>query len=150
VLKPQKIVIHHSATRDSGTLSWSAIQNYHVNHNGWSDIGYHAGIEEVEGKYVCLFGRPDWRRGAHTKGENGRSLGFVFVGIYDDGEPGDARLRVAARRVLAPWLFRFGLGVDALVPHNQFSSKTCPGRMFPMGRLREICAEELHTIRGAG
>ena len=147
MLKPKKVVIHHSLTRDSGSVSWSAIHTYHVNTKGWSDIGYHAGIEEVEGRYVCLFGRPDWISGAHTKGENGRSLGFCFVGNYDDRRPDDARLRVAARRVLAPWLIRLGLGVDALVPHSQFSNKTCPGKLFPMDRLREICAEEMDRVR---
>jgi hypothetical protein len=56
-------------------------------------------------------------------------------------------MRVAARRVLAPWLIRYGLGVEALVPHNQFASKSCPGRMFNVRRLREICAEEVDRAR---
>lgn len=147
MLKPEKVIIHHSLTKDSGTVSWNAIHHYHVNVKGWSDIGYHAGIEDVEGKYVCIFGRPDWVPGAHTYGENGRSLGFCFVGNYDQGRPSESRLRVACRRVLAPWLARWGLGVEALVPHSQFANKTCPGKLFPMDRLREICSEELHAIR---
>lgn len=56
-------------------------------------------------------------------------------------------MRVAARRVLAPWLIRYGLGVDALVAHNQFARKTCPGTLFSMDRLREICAEEMERAR---
>jgi hypothetical protein len=147
VLKPTKIVIHHSLTKDSGTVSWSAIHSYHVNEKGWQDIGYHAGIEEANGKFICLYGRPDWLPGAHTKGQNRSSLGFCFVGNYNDSGPGDARMRVAARRVLAPWLIRYGLGVEALVPHNQFASKSCPGRMFNVRRLREICAEEVDRAR---
>lgn len=143
MLTPTKIVVHHSLTRDSGTVSWSAIESYHVNTKGWSDIGYHAGIEEAQGKFICLYGRADWLAGAHTKGQNGSSLGFCFVGNYDDRRPGDARLRVAARRVLAPWLIRYRLSPDDLVPHSDYASKTCPGRMFPMDRLREICAEEM-------
>lgn len=143
MLKPTKIIIHHSLTRDSGTVSWTAIHSYHVNEKGWQDIGYHAGIEEVKGQFVCLYGRPDWLSGAHTKGKNGSSLGFCFVGDFDGTRPSDARLRTAARRVLAPWLLRWGLDVDALVPHSQFASKTCPGMLFPMDRLREICAEEM-------
>jgi hypothetical protein len=147
VLRPTKIVIHHSATKDQGTLSWPAIIDYHVNHNGWSDVGYHAGIERVGDTYLCLFGRPDVLPGAHTVGENGRSLGFCFVGDYDAAEPPHVMLRVAARRVLAPWLLRHGLGVDALVPHRQFAHKTCPGRMFDMHKLRAYCAEELDALR---
>ncbi len=149
MLKPTKIIIHHSLTRDSGSVSWAAIHSYHVNEKGWQDIGYHAGIERVEANnaFVCLYGRPDWLPGAHTKGQNGSSLGFCFVGNYDDRRPTDARLRVAARRVLAQWLIGYGLPVDAIVPHSQFASKTCPGTMFPMDRLREICAEEMYRAR---
>ena len=148
MLNPKMVVIHHSKTSDSDSLSWAAIHNYHVNTMGWSDIGYHAGIEEVDGRYVCLFGRPDMVPGAHTAGYNGSTLGFCFVGDYDESEPGEARLRVAARRVLAPWLLRHGLGVDALVPHNQFAAKTCPGKRFPMDRLRTIVRQEMENIRG--
>lgn len=144
MLTPSRIVIHHSATPDGDTFSWNAIHNYHVNVLGWEDIGYHAGIENIEGKYVCLFGRPDVVPGAHTRGENGRSLGFCFVGNFDVAEPPHVQLRIACRRVLAPWLYRHALGVDALVPHRQFAVKTCPGDMFDMDLLKQICAQEMN------
>ena len=54
--------------------------SYHINVKGWTDVGYHAGIEQVEGRFVCLFGRPDVYTGAHTRGHNSSSLGFVFIG----------------------------------------------------------------------
>jgi N-acetylmuramoyl-L-alanine amidase len=147
MLIPERIIIHHSLTEDGETLSWPAIHRYHVNHNGWSDIGYHAGIEEVEGRYVCVFGRPDVLSGAHTLGENSRSFGFCFVGNYDLVEPEPARLRVACRRVLAPWLFRYGLGPADLVPHRDYALKTCPGSKFDMDLLREIAQEELDVLQ---
>lgn len=145
MLTPKKVIIHHSATQDTGTLSWDAIRRYHVEHNGWSDIGYHAGIEQVQGHPVCLFGRPDVLPGAHTIGENGRSLGFVFVGDYDVVEPSHVILRTAARRVLAPWLLRFGLRPDHVVPHSDFAYKTCPGSRFDMDKLRYFIRLEMEA-----
>lgn len=149
MLNPGKIIIHHSLTPDGSTLSWSAIHHYHVNHNGWSDIGYHAGIEEVEGRYVCLFGRPDVVPGAHTLGHNDSSLGFCFVGNFDERAPDEQRMRVAARRVLAPWCIRFGIRPGYIVGHRRFAEKSCPGSKFRVERLQQIVMEEVYDLRSS-
>lgn len=142
------IFIHHSKTKDGQTVSWDDIERYHVYTRGWIDNGYTAGAENVDGQIICMFGRPDWLSGAHTRGHNRDSLGFCFVGDFDTDIPSEQLLRTACYRVLAPWLARHGLGVDALRGHNEVSSKTCPGTKFNMHRLREICQEELDEISG--
>ena len=40
-MKPDYILIHSSGTKDSETLSWGAIRQYHIFDNGWIAIGYH-------------------------------------------------------------------------------------------------------------
>lgn len=134
-----KIIIHHSLTEDSGTLSWPHIRRYHTKHNGWSDIGYHAGIELVGDQYEVMVGRPANRTGAHTKGQNKGSLGFCFVGCFDEQEPDEMMLHTAAQRVLVPWLHQHKLPVLAITGHRDWQGeKTCPGRQFSMDRLRAI------------
>jgi N-acetylmuramoyl-L-alanine amidase len=145
-LAPSKIIIHHSATRDCDLLSWHAIEQYH-REQGWSDIGYHAGIEKVRGDYVCLFGRPDVLPGAHTRGQNSRSLGFVFVGNYDTVEPDKRMLVLAARRVLAPWCLRYDLDPTVIHAHRDYAAKTCPGKRFDMALLRNLVWNECHALR---
>ena len=56
-MKVDKIIIHHSAGPDSKIQNWGQIRRYHIDHNGWRDIGYHYGIELVGYDYEILLGR---------------------------------------------------------------------------------------------
>jgi len=134
--QPKRIIIHHSATKDSQTVSWGAIRTYHTEKMGWSDIGYHAGIEVARDAYECFYGRPVTISGAHTRGHNNNTLGFCFVGNYDIVEPSAVMLKVAATRVLAPWMWQFGISIEDIHPHRTFANKTCPGSMFSMDVLK--------------
>ncbi len=146
IMTPDRIIIHHSATADSGTLSWGAIRRYHLK-NGWSDVGYHAGAELVGDQVECLFGRPDNLTGAHCRGQNSTTLGFCFVGDFDRASPSDHLLEVAARRVIVPWLLTYKLIPGDIRAHSEFSTKTCPGLMFDVERLRRIAAEIMKESR---
>ena len=83
--KTNYIVVHCSATKVSSDIGVDEIRDWHVNKNGWSDIGYHAVIRrdgEIE------FGRHFDVSGAHVSGQNYQSVGICMVGGLDaDGEP---------------------------------------------------------------
>ena len=142
MFRPDRIIVHHSATKDSGTVSWGAIWKYHVRVRGWRDIGYHAGVELARDRYEAFFGRPMTLMGAHTANQNGDSLGLCFVGDYDVEEPPLEMLMVGIRRVVIPWMDVFGIPVDEIYGHRSFSPKTCPGRLFSMERLRNLVIQE--------
>lgn len=143
-MKPARIIIHHSLTKDSGTVSWSAIRRYHVVKKGWRDIGYHSGIELVGNDFECFYGRPTTQNGAHTKGANVDSLGFCFVGNFDDAPPSNELLYVAVRRVLMPWMVAYHIPLCNVQPHHAFvEGRSCPGKMFDMGKLAVVLLSEL-------
>lgn len=74
------IVIHCSATRANSDIGVDEIRDWHVNRNGWSDIGYHAVIRrdgEIE------FGRHFDASGAHVSGQNYQSVGICLIGGID-------------------------------------------------------------------
>ena len=79
------IVVHCSATPPDMDIDANTIRDWHVNGNGWSDIGYHYVIKrngDIEK------GRPDHISGAHVKGHNKGSLGICLVGGVDkDNKP---------------------------------------------------------------
>lgn len=144
-MRVRRIILHHSATRDSGTVSWNAMRRWHVNHEGWDDIGYHLGFEAIAdpwtGKltYEGLVGRPLHEEGAHAKGHNGDSIGVVFVGDYTMEPPPDEMLLYAARH-LAGLCHVLDLEPDhkTIFAHRALDATECPGAKFPLGALIEM------------
>jgi hypothetical protein len=139
-MTPNKVLVHCSATKDSGTVSWGAIRYYHTIVLGWRDIGYHAGVERVKSGdheyYEILMGRMWDEQGAHEPEANADSLGICFVGDFDNEAPTLGQLIVGAKQI-AYWMRLFGISKDRVYGHNFFNpSKSCPGRLFNMDTLR--------------
>ncbi len=132
------IIIHHSLTRDSGTMSWDAIRRFHTETRGWRDIGYHAGCERIRDSYEILIGRPIDYSGGHTKGLNNDHLGLCFVGNYDLVEPDPEMLVKAAKYILRPWMKAFDIPLDRIEGHSDYAPKTCPGSKFSVEKLKDI------------
>ena len=117
-------------------MSWNAIRRWHVEHEGYDDIGYHAGAEFLRDHHEALFGRPWHIPGAHCRGHNRDSLGFVFIGNYDEEKPPDGIL-LAGAKVLRIWMDVFEIALSRIFTHNYFNAaKTCPGTAFDMTRLK--------------
>jgi N-acetyl-anhydromuramyl-L-alanine amidase AmpD len=72
-----KHIIHCSDTPDGRSVTVDDIRRWHVNGNGWSDIGYHFVIYQ-DG--TIHQGRPFNKTGAHCKGHNTGSIGTCLVG----------------------------------------------------------------------
>ena len=125
-----KIIIHHSFSPDNvHGIDWEGIRRYHLS-LGWDDIGYHYGVELIEGEYTVMRGRPDYIVGAHCKGHNTSSLGICAVGNYDVYTPSIKMLEVIAKLCCA--LIDKHPKISAIEPHNKYSTKTCPGLNFDM------------------
>ena len=158
-MKPIRIILHHSLTRDSGTVSWQAIRRYHTSyaHKGrivsrdkavalvsagyhvkrpWSDIGYNFGIEQVNNRYEILAGRMMDRQGAHTRGKNRNSIGICCIGNFDNGPPSDEQ-RQMCRDLVKSLMRVFSIPASRVYGHNEFDShKTCPGKYWDMTKFR--------------
>ncbi|GAB3808323.1 peptidoglycan-binding protein [Micromonospora zhanjiangensis] len=78
--------VHHSASPPTATVR--AIQNYHMDSNGWSDIGYNFLVDTAGRVYE---GRGWDVEGAHASGHNVTHIGACFIG--SDGDVTTAALR---------------------------------------------------------
>lgn len=142
------IVIHHSLTKDSGTVSWGAITDYHTKTLGWRAIGYHYGVEKItdatgKTRLYALVGRPETMVGAAVREQNSNEFGIHIccVGNFDEEAPTDELYRFLARELLLPIMDRYGIMQEAIMAHRDFTThKTCPGEKFDMDRLRSFCS----------
>lgn len=81
------IAIHCSATKPGQDIGAAEIRRWHVEDNGWSDIGYH---QVIRRNGAIELGRPLTESGAHVRGFNSRSVGVCLVGGVDAaGNPDD-------------------------------------------------------------
>lgn len=121
---PTKIVLHCTATKPDQKVTLKQIRRWHVEGNGWSDIGYHF----VVGANGELWGGRSLNfQGAHTKGHN-NSIGIAYVGgLNISGRPEDT-LTEKQQRVIEGLInnLRARYGDLALHGHCEFSSKACP------------------------
>ena len=130
-----EVILHHSLTKDSGTKSFDAIKKYHKEVYGWSDIGYHYIIELYGDSYITFKGRAEATVGAHTQGHNTGTIGICLVGNFDETKPSADMLK-ELYRLLDDIASRYG-GIK-VSGHNEYSTKTCPGKLFPLKQIKEL------------
>ena len=116
-----QIIIHCSDTPKGIYFDIESIRNWHINENGWMDVGYH---------YVILLngeiqqGRPEKAVGAHCLGNNNRSIGICYIG---GGDSEDTRTDEQKKALICLIKDLKKEYTDAKVyGHNDFSSKSCP------------------------
>jgi len=138
----KRIIVHHSLTEDSRTVSWGAIRDWHTGKNPespyrWRDIGYHFGIERINENYEIMVGRMIQEIGAHTKGYNRDSVGICVVGNFDLVSPDAAQYSLSAR-LISSICDLFDIPHSQVFGHRDFANKSCPGNKFDMDFLRSL------------
>lgn len=129
----RRIIIHCSA---SSFGCADVIRSWHVDGNGWDDIGYHYVInngkphsnepyqEEWDGKVET--GREHDVVGAHAAGHNHDSLGICLIGL-GDGKFTPAQ--IAALEQTVEWLQgTYNIPNSGVIGHRDVNPhKECPG-----------------------
>lgn len=153
-----KVQQHHTYSPGYGSFKGDnqldlqrAMKNYHVNKNGWSDIGQHFSTFP-DGSIVT--GRSIETTPACIYGQNANSICMEHVGNFDKG--GDimtAEHRTTIIRMTAALCKKFGLSIDSnrIVYHHWYNlatgernngtknNKSCPGTNFFGGNKVEDC-----------
>lgn len=135
-----EINVHCSATRPgwmaeaTGPARIAEIRRWHVQTNGWRDIGYHYLIDR-DGQIHP--GRPVASPGAFEPKVNATAIGICLLGGYgsaatDAFDQHYTPDQDESLRTLIGKLRSEHPGVRRVTGHNDYSSKACPG--FKVGR----------------
>lgn len=139
----EEIVVHCSATRPdwiaNATLAEqrAEIRRWHVEDNGWSDIGYHW-LTGRDGS--ILAGRPETVIGAGVEGHNRGVIHICLIGGAGSSETDPfsrnftQRQDVSLRQLIQGISMR--TGIKRISGHNEYAAKACPGFNVP-GWLKE-------------
>lgn len=148
-----EIVIHTFATRKDwfGGKPFvdkvAEVKRWHVQDNGWSDLGYHYLIGK-EGEVAT--GRPIERVGAHVQGHNTNTIGISLEGGFGgvaDGEFHD-NYTDAQEESLVDLIkgLRAEYGPLKLSGHNQYANKACPCFSVPQWAKYAFPAPAQHPL----
>jgi hypothetical protein len=100
-------IVHHTVSVNNYSRSQSAaivrgIELYHVQGNGWNDIGYNFLVDRYGQIFEGRYGGIDRNVvGAHAQGFNTGSTGIALIGNYQSATPTSAQL--AALEKLIAW-----------------------------------------------
>jgi hypothetical protein len=126
-------VVHHTAGTNNYTEAESAaivrgIEIYHVQGNGWDDIGYNLLVDKYGQVFEGRYGGVDRPViGAHAEGFNTGSVGIAVIGDYTS-----ARLPAAAKTALEETL-AWRLDLAHVDPLSTFQWLSGGNPRFPSG-----------------
>lgn len=136
------LFVHYSAgqsrsidTKAEQFATIHSIQNYHMDHNGWSDIGYHFIVFQARGaiKIARVFqGRPLDRVPAAQAGYNYGNIAVCVV-----AGPGEAIGRMTVNRIRSIYA---RVPAQTVKGHRDVNSTSCPGDNLysKLPRIREL------------
>ena len=128
-MEPRKstdyIVIHCAATKASMDIGLTEIRKWHVQDNGWRDVGYHYIIRrngEVE------LGRSIRDTGAHAAGYNHKSVSVCMVGGMAKDNSAEANFTAQQWTALLDLVKQLKSNYPEadVIGHNEISEKECP------------------------
>jgi hypothetical protein len=122
----RELWIHHSGDNAKGAAGVRAIQRFHMDTRGWSDIAYSFLIDNDTG--TIYEGRGWGIQGGHTRGHNTISHAICFMGNFEVITPTREAL------LAGTWLFHEGhrrrqwIRVSGGHRDASGASTSCPGR----------------------
>lgn len=138
------LIVHHSAGTNTSN-NWkgvvASIFDFHVNTNGWQDVGYNWLIDP-NGEIYEGRGGGDNVKGAHMCGYNNNSMAVCMLGNFDLVEPTEAMLK-ALENILAYKACKESISADGSSNIVSYS-----GHMHHISGHKDGCSPNYTTCPG--
>lgn len=142
--KVTHLIIHHSAGTNFSN-DWSGVVaayfDYHVNSNGWQDIGYNWLIDP----YGVLYegrGGGDNVQGAHMCGYNKNSMAVCMLGNFEVALPTDTMMQVLKQ------ILSYKACKENIDPLGDSDIVSWPGHMFNISGHKDGCSPNYTSCPG--
>jgi len=140
--KWKSIVLHHTAT-EAGSVKSIHAEHLKRTTNGkpWLGIGYHFVIGNgkgmADGAVEATFRWRDQLHGAHAgkQVQNQHGIGIALVGHFDRQPPSPAQL-ASLRRLVSHLKTTHAIPATGLIGHGEIKKTACPGKLFPLAKLK--------------
>jgi hypothetical protein len=154
-------IVHHSVSTNAYGQSevpaiLRSIQAFHMDGNGWDDIGYNFAVDRYGGMWEARSGGIDRAViGAHAFEDNYQSSGMVGIGEFDSQGPTGAMLSSFGQLMgwklqLHGWDVNIPFeGRPAIVGHRDVNQTACPGQLMynQLGTIRAGAAAKQAEMR---
>jgi len=149
---PYRMTIHHTVVpaNDGGNPArrLRQIQAYHIDNNGWCDIGYHFVVSQ-SGK-IFEARRSEKRTGAHVLGHNTGNLGVALIGNFDTQSVGATQF-AATSEIVHEIHDTYGIPLNNqhFKGHTEWPGQdtSCPGQNM-LTRLEELARKSRSGSQG--
>jgi N-acetyl-anhydromuramyl-L-alanine amidase AmpD len=140
------IVIHHSATATGNAATFGREHE----ERGWEGVGYDFvignGTDSRDGQVEVTFRWRQQKTGAHCKTPNNwaneEAVGICLVGDFSKRRPTTQQMR-SLKELVEFLQKRYGIRKNRIYGHKDTPGARvtqCPGRYFPMGRVKSALA----------
>jgi len=139
-----RITLHCSDTPNGKWIDPLEVKRWHVDGNGWDDIGYHYLIN-VDGNvssFATGVGRALNKQGAHVAGENKNNIGICLIGrsAFTKDQWKALREQIDGLRLL------YQIPAWNIWCHYEFPSAKAQGKQCPNVRAVDFLLWYLHEI----
>lgn len=132
------VLIHHSASPDHPAFNWGEIRRWHLA-KAWRDVGYHYGVEDVDGGQEIIVGRFEHESGAHCPqgGMNRTAIGICAVGNFELAPPPPEQWK-RCLDLVRHLTMRLQIPRGNVLGHREVpgTATACPGKFWDMDKFR--------------